>query len=223
VSSISTEESSMPDNEDRGQVTMGVEAPLSAADPIERRLAQGLHFADMMGATNQQALLENQVLLHALTELLVSKGAIRLHELEERKKAVAEYFDERGRKPKVHLVVTDDKYEERHRMPVDCETRIHLCKGRCCKLWFALSVQDIEERIVRWNYAEPYAIARGEDGRCVHQERGGSYRCGVWENRPLICRTYTCRDDKRIWLDFDQRIINPDLEREDWPSTSAAE
>ena len=33
---------------------------------------------------------------------------------------------------------------------------------------------------------------------------------------PLPCRGYDCRKDKRIWLDFEQRIPNPAVERPDW-------
>lgn len=203
---------------------IGVEPPLSQSDPVERRVAHGLHFADLLGFTNQQALDEQQVLLQSLTELLVGAGVIRLHELEERKKAVAGYLrsSTEGR-PKVHLsVVTEDKYAEHQRVPVDCESRVALCKARCCKLWFPLSVQDIEERVVRWNYAEPYTIAHADDGFCVHQERGGACRCGVYQQRPLVCRTYSCKDDKRIWLDFENRVLNPDIERPDWPRTASS-
>jgi hypothetical protein len=33
----------------------------------------------------------------------------------------------------------------------------------------------------------------------------------VYANRPTICRTYDCRNDARIWADFDAYEINPDL------------
>ncbi len=95
-------------SDEKGNPPMGVERPLTKADPMERRLADGLRFADMLGAANQQAIRENQDLVEALTELLVANGVIRLHELAERKRAVAKYFNERDQKPKVHLVVTED-------------------------------------------------------------------------------------------------------------------
>ena len=214
------------DTPDRPAISMEM-IPASPTDGkaivlLEQRLARGLQFADMLGFTNRQDLQESRVLLHALAELLVSKGVLRLHEIEQRKKEIARYFAEKDGPPKVQLVVTEDKYEPQANTPVDCENRIHLCKARCCKLWFALSVQDLEERIVRWNYAEPYSIAQGSDGYCVHQEGAGSHRCGVYENRPLICRTYSCKDDKRIWLDFEAHVINPDILRDDWPRPASA-
>jgi hypothetical protein len=34
----------------------------------------------------------------------------------------------------------------------------------------------------------------------------------VRDQRPLPCRGYDCRKDKRVWLDFENRIVNPDLD-----------
>jgi Fe-S-cluster containining protein len=187
------------------------------ASALERRLARGLQFADMLGFTNQQETRENRVTVEALAELLIAKGVLRLRELEERKQAIARADEEERRHPAVHLVATGDKYAAAGAAPIDCENRLHLCRARCCKLWFALSVQDLEERIVRWNYARPYAVAQRADGYCVHQAAGDGHRCGIYQHRPLVCRTYSCREDQRIWLDFERYVPNPDIAREDWP------
>jgi hypothetical protein len=77
----------------------------------------------------------------------------------------------------------------------------------------ALSTQDVEEGIVKWDLARPYMIARDPDGYCRHLARA-TCRCTVWEHRPIPCRGYDCRDDARIWLDFEARLINPDLDEE---------
>src|SRR5258707_619120 len=80
---------------------------------------------------------------------------------------------------------------------------IPLCRGRCCTLHFPLSNQDLDEHIVKWQYLRPYIIKqRPDDHYCVHSDpetRG----CTVYANRPRICRTYDCRNDKRIWVDFE--------------------
>lgn len=192
------------------------------ASALEQRLARGLQFADMLGFTNQQETRENRITVEALAELLIAKGVVHLRELEARKQAIASAARAERTGPAVHLVATEDKYAAPTGEPIDCENRLHLCRARCCKLWFALSVQDLEERIVRWNYAQPYAVAQREDGYCVHQEVDGSRRCGIYEHRPLVCRTYSCRDDRRIWLDFDGYVPNPDIQRDDWPRAAAA-
>jgi Fe-S-cluster containining protein len=94
---------------------------------------------------------------------------------------------------------------------IDCENRIPLCKAACCRLNFALSRQDIDEGIVKWDLGRPYMIAHDADGYCRHLDRKGC-RCTVYANRPVPCRAYDCRKDKRIWADFENRIINPNLE-----------
>lgn len=182
---------------------------------VEQDLARGLQFANTLGFMNHETIKDDKALLHSVVELLISQGVIRLYQLEKRKKEISKSFTENGAQgPEVHLVDTPDKYEAESDVVIDCESRYPICKGACCKLWFALSVQDLDEGIVKWNYSRPYGIAQGSDGRCVHQDRV-SRKCTVYANRPHICRTYDCSKDKRIWLDFENRVINPDIVREE--------
>ena len=74
---------------------------------------------------------------------------------------------------------------------------------------FPLSPQDLDERSVEWDYSAPYAIRKGTDGYCVHS-CPTTRRCLVYEHRPAICRTYSCREDERIWDDFERRISASD-------------
>jgi len=32
--------------------------------------------------------------------------------------------------------------------------------------------------------------------------------CSVYNNRPSVCKEYSCADDKRIWKDFDKMELN---------------
>jgi Fe-S-cluster containining protein len=185
----------------------------------EAQLANGLRFANMMSFSNLQQQQENQIFLNAMLELLVSKNIIRLHELEERKKQVKAYFDQQNEHaPKLHLVETPNKYEHTDTVEIDCENRTHLCKAACCRLWFSLSTQDLDEGIIRWNYSQPYAIAKKSDDYCVHCATDG--KCSVYKNRPLVCRTYSCKEDKRIWLDFANKIPNPNLDKPNWTTNT---
>ena len=43
------------------------------------------------------------------------------------------------------------KYEFQGGAEIDCENRIHLCKAACCRLPFALSKQDVQEGVVKWD------------------------------------------------------------------------
>jgi hypothetical protein len=81
-----------------------------------------------------------------------------------------------------------------------------LCQARCCTLSFALSTEDLDEGVIRWDYGQPYLIRqRASDGYCVHNDPD-SHGCTVHAFRPRVCRSYDCRKDTRIWADFAQRI-----------------
>jgi Fe-S-cluster containining protein len=190
-------------------------------EALEQSLAGGLRFSNNLGASVQQELREQRALLYAMAELLVGKGALHMHEVEARKQQLATAMDQsENTRPRLHLVETPDKYAVTDTPVIDCEARYPLCHGSCCKLWFSLSVQDLDEGRVKWNYAQPYSIAQGADGRCVHQERA-TFHCGVYENRPHVCRTYDCSKDKRIWTDFDARIPHPSLSDPNWPRVAS--
>jgi Fe-S-cluster containining protein len=150
--------------------------------------------------------------VYALTELLISKGLISLRELEDRKQRTAEQMmgDPETQWQGAELLQSErDKYEVEP-VAIDCEARLHLCKAACCRLHFVLSKQDLREGVVRWDVSRPFQIAQREDGWCSHCDKE-TKRCNVHANRPLVCRGYDCRQDARIWEDFEQGIPNPKL------------
>jgi Fe-S-cluster containining protein len=111
----------------------------------------------------------------------------------------------RGR---VHLGDVADKYELVAESP-PCDELLPLCHARCCTFSFALSTQDLDEGVIRWDYGQPYLIRqRASDGYCVHNHPDG-HGCTVHGHRPGTCRTYTCVDDERVWLDYANRIPAP--------------
>ena len=77
-----------------------------------------------------------------------------------------------------------DKYTFKQEADVDCQSRLDICKAVCCKLPFALSKQDVEEGIIRWEYRRPYLIAHGDDGYCIHLD-WDAYKCTVREHRAV--------------------------------------
>jgi Fe-S-cluster containining protein len=93
---------------------------------------------------------------------------------------------------------------------VDCDARMHICKAACCSLPFPLSADEVEAGKVKWDLGHPYVIRHSEAGYCVHNERstGG---CDVYDHRPGVCRGYSCAEDDRIWLDFDNMVLNEDF------------
>lgn len=113
--------------------------------------------------------------------------------------------------PDVHVAEEPDKYGiEAGTVHIDCEQRLHLCRAACCRMRFVLSEQDVREGVVQWEPGAPYMNRQGADGYCVHCD-AAKKGCQVYTQRPAVCRRYDCRGDRRIWLDFVERIVNPDL------------
>ena len=176
-------------------------------------LERGLRFAHVMLTVNQDQGNEAIAYVQALTDLLIEKGVVHPDELEaplERARAeVANVM-----MPRVRLADMGDKYAENQNVAIDCASLIPLCHARCCTFKFFLTKQDLDEGIAKWDYGNPYWIRQSYDGYCGHSDpttRG----CAIWAQRPHTCRKYDCRNDKRVWLDFAQRIPAP------MPETSA--
>jgi Fe-S-cluster containining protein len=191
-------------------------APLSeemipAAEPSETPPQRG-EIEDALRFVNRSLLeqrlnhLEVTATLKALVDTLVHAGALPPSEFERRKHKA---FDEASRNlrehPPVKLGEAVDKYALADLPDVDCAALMPICKARCCQLTVFCSAQDLDERVVQWDYARPYQLRKRESDRyCVHSEATG--RCGIYGQRPATCRTYDCRKDPRIWRDFERRI-----------------
>ena len=201
----------------------GMERPDMEPD-LRRKMAEGLLYAHSRLSANTGKTLEATSFLYALIELLSEKGLISIDELDERKRAVGQRLMEQLREKGTGVVFQDpehDKYAFDNQAEIDCAGRIPLCHATCCRLPFALSKQDVREGIVRWDLGQPYMIDQGADGCCNHLDRSAR-ACTIWNNRPVPCRGFDCRKDKRIWLDFDKRIPNPAINQPDWARSLAA-
>jgi hypothetical protein len=191
----------------------------SGREELRRELADGLLYIHSRLSENTKSTLEAASFLYALVELLSEQGLISIDKLDERKAEVAQRLAKKNTEKGVGVLLQEpeyDKYTFQGEAKIDCENRVHLCKAACCRLPFALSKQDIREGIVHWDLSQPYIIAQEKDGYCTHLERS-CQRCGIREHRPVPCRAYDCRKDNKIWLDFENKIINPEILRDDWP------
>ena len=90
---------------------------------------------------------------------------------------------------------------------VDCAARMPVCRAICCQLKFPLATNEIDGGVVKWDIGHPYIIRQESSGYCTHNDTdtGG---CKVYADRPAICRRYSCANDKRIWADFDNMVLN---------------
>jgi hypothetical protein len=189
--------------------------PSLSLEQLRDDVAAGLMYAHGRENANTSKVLEVASFSYALIELLMERGVISVEELDERKRQVGQRLAEKFAEKGMGVALTNDeqdKYAYEGGVEIDCENRIALCRGACCRLSFALTVQDLEEGRVRWDLRRPYMIRHEEDGYCHHVERE-TKRCGLYANRPVVCRAYDCRKDKRIWEDFENRVVSPDLEK----------
>jgi len=148
--------------------------------------------------------------VNAVTELLIRDQVIDQPELEALRVELHEQMVAQVPRRVTARVAkaSGDKYASSDTVILDCANRLPLCRAACCRLAFYLSDQDLEEGIVRWDFARPYRIKQDADGYCTHC-KPDLRECGVWSQRPQPCRNYDCRSDQRIWVDYDARIPNP--------------
>ncbi len=136
---------------------------------------------------NTNKTLEAASCLYALIELLNEKGLISIEELDERKKQVAERMVKKFAESGIRLMYQDpeyDKYTFEHKTQIDCQNRLPICKAICCKFPYALSRQDVDEGLIRWEFGRPCLIAHGADGYCVQFR---SQDVPVYSLRPSPC------------------------------------
>jgi hypothetical protein len=187
--------------------------------PITAEVLRGLIYAHNRANANTAAAHEANATLRALVELLVERGVVEGEAFEARREQAAEQLRQEYLERGMAVAMQEfgvSKYEFKGGAEIDCGNRLYLCKAACCRLPFALSKQDVQEGIVKWDLGQPYLNARDEQGYCAHVERG-TCRCTVYHHRPIPCRGYDCRKDGRIWLDFEKRVVNPRVADPDWP------
>ena len=172
---------------------------------IYREMAEALRRADQRAAEAERDLADIRARFAKLVEVLVRSGALA--------EGHPALFDKVGElavrevKPRVKLRMFVDKYAMKG-VEIDCAARLHLCRARCCMFSFELTEQDLEEGRIAWEVTQPYKIRHEADDYCTHLDRrtGG---CTVHAWRPAPCRGFDCRNDPRIWIDFEQGIPAP--------------
>jgi Fe-S-cluster containining protein len=199
--------------------------PQRDSDELRHQVAEGFLFTHSRFAADTKEALEQGSFLYALVEVLSERGLISIDELDSRKRQVAKRLADRFNRKGIGIAFQDpeyDKYAFEGEAKIDCASRIEFCRASCCRLPFALSRQDIREGIIHWDLGQPYLISQERDGYCSHMDRG-SCACKVREHRPVPCRAYDCRNDGRIWLDFENKIVNPAILDPEWPRNLSQE
>lgn len=181
-------------------------------DKLRQEMAGGLRYTHSQATAHTRKLLEVTSFAYAAIDLLAEKGLLQIEELDERQKTIAGRLVEKFIDQGMGLTYQEKEQDKYTFEParINCEERVHLCQAACCRLTFALSKQDVEEGVVKWNFERPYLIARDASGYCIHMDPS-ALNCTIHAQRPVPCRGYDCRQDKRIWANFEEKVVSPDL------------
>lgn len=180
--------------------------PTWTADQVWDKLAPALRESEQTVSRLQSELSATRAELSQLVDILVGQGSLT----QGHRKLLGRVARSAGEPPRVHLQVVTDKYSMEG-SDVDCDSLLSICRARCCSLHFPLSRQDLDEGHVRWQIDNPYMIRQESDGYCTHIDRPSKH-CTVYQVRPAACRGFDCREDPRIWTDFEKKILAP------WPA-----
>jgi Fe-S-cluster containining protein len=178
----------------------------AAIEAVERQIERGSLFTHTALSETAERVTETETFLYGLVDLLVAAQVVDPDALGQAAAAVRGQLDQRGETSSPGVVLRVDPPEGGF-TPVDCAERMPICQAVCCRLHFALSAAEVEAGTVRWDLGLPYRIRQDTGGTCVHNE-AVSHDCGVYADRPGVCRTYSCAGDERIWTDFDAMQLN---------------
>jgi Fe-S-cluster containining protein len=177
---------------------------------LERQVERGNLFAHAV--LTEQVTRANQIeaVVNGLADLLVRLDVVQADDLVAAVESTRREIASAGQQASLEVAIrSDGPAPVVPAEAIDCEARLPFCKAVCCRLRFALTVEEIESGPVKWDLGRPYFNRHGSDGYC-HQIDGETLGCGVYDERPLPCRQYSCADDARIWKDFDAMEINQD-------------
>lgn len=178
------------------------------SDELERQVERGSLFTHTALSGLAQRTFETESIVLGLVDVLLGKGVIDEVGLTTAANDARDAMDERGETTMPGIQLRLDSPEiENQTVEVDCAARMPVCHAICCKLNFALTAPEIEGGKVKWDLGRPYLIRHDEEGFCTHCDRGTG-ACGIYEDRPQICRSYSCAGDTRIWKDFDNMVLN---------------
>jgi Fe-S-cluster containining protein len=155
-----------------------------------------------------------EAVVREMVDALVARGVVAEEDLPGARSALQETVappetgpDTLAALPWPAVAVRVDPTEPTEPEPVDCAARLPVCQAVCCRLKFALSQEEVERGRVKWDIGHPYVIRQDSSGYCCHND-GPTRSCSVYEDRPHLCRRYSCRGDSRIWTDFDGMVLN---------------
>ena len=196
---------------------------------LERQLVRGSHFAQAALDKLQARIARAEASLGELYGLLEAIGLLAEEVEEEVESADAdaavsaeENGDESSTTRPVNwpgVAFRTEPTDLAEAPTVDCAARMHICHAVCCKLGFALTPPEVEAGKAKWDLGFPYMIRHESNGYCSHNDTATG-RCGIYADRPGVCRRYSCENDTRIWKDFEAMELNEEWIRENLQNRS---
>jgi Fe-S-cluster containining protein len=179
---------------------------------LERQVERGSMFTQAVFQKSFTRLSTLEAVVWELVETLVDKAVVAPAELPGAV-AAREEVEARSEGPEPAtlpwpaVAIRVDPPEPKRSEPVDCAARMPICQGVCCRLKFALTQDEVERGQVKWDIGHPYVIRQDSNGYCTHNSPE-SHACTIYDDRPTLCRDYSCKGDGRIWTDFDGMVLN---------------
>ncbi|MGB3695720.1 MAG: YkgJ family cysteine cluster protein [Spirulinaceae cyanobacterium] len=175
---------------------------------LEHQVEKGNLFAHTVLTEQILRFNESESFIYGLIDYLIQKGIVQSDELKAVVESVRQEIIEKEELATLGVSIrVDSEEDEQQTTVVNCEERLPICKAVCCRLRFALSVEEIETGKMKWELGKPYYNRHHQHGYC-HQMDLEKKCCQIYENRPSVCRKYSCANDKRIWKDFEKMELN---------------
>ncbi len=180
----------------------------SSVSELERQLERSGFFTHSSLSNQAERINEIESFLYGLIDSLVTAEIIDKDTLEHTVKKVRDETLQKMEHFHAGIAISVDSGEESESfVEVNCEERLAVCKAVCCKLNFALTVEEIESGNAKWDLGQPYYVRQKENGYCTHFNKN-SQCCSIYTERPGVCKKYSCANDNRIWTDFEKMELN---------------
>ena len=128
-------------------------------EELREEYERGMRFVHVISMQLKQDLYDTVTQMSAFIDAAAENGVVEREDLEKRYESSRQREYERIRS---HAVV--QIAEPSSATPVvtgdalDCQSRLHLCKARCCTFDVTLSTEDLDKGVIRWDYGRPYKL-----------------------------------------------------------------
>ena len=175
---------------------------------LDEQTRRGSLYAQAVAGEQMARANRTEAAVYGLIDLLIAKGALSSEEVAAAIEQTGRDMHEAGAQASPEVVVREEgEAPSVAAEEIDCAARIPFCKAACCRLRWPLTLAEVESGPVKWDLGRPFFNRHAAHGYC-HRFDTESHGCTVYEQRPAPCRQYSCVNDERIWLDFENMVPN---------------